>query len=150
MNEEFHTSILSTPAVTKENRVREHRMPLEILAGMPKVEGTFKVSNTHTDNLLKTKWFLQLCTNDIYYSDGVCLGLGLRDRGYDVKIRVEVGWPHTYWLKGMILEEARMAERKLVEGAAWVLRGEDDVGKDYRREAGDHGKVDWVEWSKDV
>ncbi|ESZ96624.1 hypothetical protein SBOR_2991 [Sclerotinia borealis F-4128] len=144
MSEEFYTGILNKAAVTKENRVREYRMPLEMLAEMPKLEEASEIEE------VKTKWFIQLCTNDIYYSDGVCLGLGLKERGCDVKMRVEVGWPHTFWLKGMVLEEAQRAEKKLIKGAQWVLCGLDNAEEPGIKEIGVQGASDWVEWSEEV
>ncbi|KAF7870405.1 hypothetical protein EAF04_004150 [Stromatinia cepivora] len=152
MKEEFYTGILDKAAVTKENRVREYNMPLEVLAEMPrlaegsKLVGVPKPGNAKPENI-KTKWFLQLCTNDIYYSDGICLGIGLRDRGYDVKIRVEVGWPHTFWLKGMVLDAAQQAEMELVKGAKWVL---DDADETDIGESRTKGEMNWVEWSEEI
>lgn len=154
MKEEFHTGILNKPAVTGENRVKDYKMPLEMLAEMPrlaKVSEPLEVSIPldPSPSNKKTKWFIQLCTNDIYYSDGVCLGLGLKERGYDVKVRVEVGWPHTFWLKGMVLEEARRAEKELVKGVEWVLRGlngGEEGGMSERKEDVD---MKWVEWSEE-
>ncbi|PQE24431.1 atp synthase d chain protein [Rutstroemia sp. NJR-2017a BBW] len=135
MREEFYTSILGGAATTEENRVKRHKMPLEMLGEMRQLE---KGSEG-------TKWFVQVCTSDIYYSDGMCLGVGLRERGAQVKIRVEVGWPHTFWLKGLGLEEAGRAEEKLVEGVRWILARE-------KEGQGDNGKSEesWVEWSADM
>ncbi|KAJ8067138.1 hypothetical protein OCU04_004510 [Sclerotinia nivalis] len=146
MKEEFYTGILDKAAVTKENRVRKYNMPLEMLAEMPKLIGVPKPENAKPENI-KTKWFFQLCTNDIYYSDGICLGLGLRERGYDVKLRVEVGWPHTFWLKGMILDAAQQAEMELVKGAKWILDNADGVDVEESRAK---GEMNWVVWSEGI
>lgn len=151
MKEEFYTGILDKAAVTKENRVREYKMPLEMLAEISKLKTSkfaeaSKPENAGPENI-KMKWFFQLCTNDIYYSDGICLGLGLRERGNEVKIRVEVGWPHTFWLKGMILDAAQQAEMELVKGAKWVLDDADEVDD---RESRAKGEMDWVEWSEEI
>ncbi|KAF7908463.1 uncharacterized protein EAF01_004218 [Botrytis porri] len=120
MKEEFYTGILNKPAVTRENRVKGYKMPLEMLAEMPKFTEASKLVGSDQEDV-NTRWFIQLCTNDIYYSDGVCLALGLKERGYGVKVRVEFGWPHTFWLKGMVLEEAQKTEMELVKGAKWIL-----------------------------
>ncbi|TEY54705.1 hypothetical protein BOTCAL_0238g00100 [Botryotinia calthae] len=144
MKEEFYTEILNKPAVTRENRVKGYKMPLELLAEMPKLtEASNTVGSDQED--INTKWFIQLCTNDIYYSDGVCLALGLKERGYGVKIRVEFGWPHTFWLKGMVLEEAQRTEMELVKGAKWAL---DRPGKTDTEEL--QGQENWVEWSEEA
>ncbi|KAM3075879.1 hypothetical protein ACMFMF_005226 [Clarireedia jacksonii] len=59
-----------------------------------------------------------------------------------VKVRVEVGWPHTFWLKGLGLEEARSAEEKLLEGVRWILaRGKEHKGSN------ENDEDCWVEWS---
>ncbi|QSZ36600.1 hypothetical protein DSL72_006480 [Monilinia vaccinii-corymbosi] len=156
MNEEFYTGILNKAAVTRENRVKEYKMPLEILAGMPKLARATKLEEVsqfaEASNIKEVmkKWFIQLCTNDIYYSDGVCLGLGLKERGYNVRMRVEVGWPHTFWLKGMVLEEAQGAEKELIKGAKWVLSGLGGPGDADTEEAGVQEEPDWVEWSEKV
>lgn len=144
MKEEFYTGILNKPAVMRENRVKGYKMPLEMLAEMPKLtEASRPVGSDQKD--INTKWFIQLCTNDIYYSDGVCLALGLKERGHSVKIRVEFGWPHTFWLKGMVLEEAQKTEMELVKGANWVL---DRPGEADTKEL--QGQKDWVEWSEEA
>lgn len=156
MNEDFYTGILDKAAVTRENRVKEYMMPLEMLAGMPKptgvpeLEGVSQLAVTSKVEEVKTKWFIQLCTNDIYYSDGICLGLGLRERGYIVKMRVEVGWPHTFWLKGMVLKEAQEAERELVNGAKWALRGLNGRKDADAEEIGARGATNWVDWSEEA
>ncbi|KAI9641954.1 hypothetical protein NHQ30_009823 [Ciborinia camelliae] len=149
MSKEFYTGILNKPAVTKENRVKEYKMPLEMLGQMSKPTKVDKLGGASNIEV-KTKWFIQLCTNDIYYSDGVCLGVGLRKRGYVVNMRVEVGWPHTFWLKGMVLEEAQAAERELVKGAKWVLRSLDNARETDNEEARVQGETDWVSWSEEV
>ncbi|TGO28530.1 hypothetical protein BPAE_0026g00200 [Botrytis paeoniae] len=142
MKEEFYTGILNKPAVTRENRVMRYQMPLEMLAEMPKLTEASKPVESDQEDI-NTKWFIQLCTNDIYYSDGVCLALGLKERGHSVKIRVEFGWPHTFWLKGMVLEEAQKTEMELVKGAKCVLDG---PGASDTKEL--QGQKDWVEWSE--
>ncbi|KAF7889733.1 uncharacterized protein EAF02_002148 [Botrytis sinoallii] len=144
MNEEFYTGILNKPAVTRENRVKGYKMPLELLAEMPKLTKTPEPVGSGQEDV-NTKWFIQLCTNDIYYSDGVCLALGLKGRGHSVKIRVEFGWPHTFWLKGMVLEEAQKTEKELIKGAKWVL---DRPGGAEPKEV--QGQKFWVEWSEEA
>ncbi|KAM3149034.1 hypothetical protein ABEW05_010705 [Botrytis cinerea] len=144
MREEFYTGILNKPAVTRENRVKGYKMPLETLTEMPKLNEASKPVGSDQEDI-NTKWFIQLCTNDIYYSDGVCLALGLKERGYGVKIRVEFGWPHTFWLKGMVLNEAQRTEMELVKGAKWALDRPGEAGtKELQKEE------NWVEWSEEA
>lgn len=66
------------------------------------------------------KTFLQLCSNDIYYSDGVCYAQGLKEDGAQVKVDVLMGWPHTFWLKAPELDQALSAERAMVDGIKWL------------------------------
>ncbi|KAK1768904.1 Alpha/Beta hydrolase protein [Phialemonium atrogriseum] len=81
------------------------RMPLEapagLLAGLPRT-------------------WVQVCTNDVLYSDGVCYARALRDAGVEVRVDVVRGWPHTFWLKAPHLPRALEAERAMLEGLAWV------------------------------
>ncbi|TVY18664.1 Carboxylesterase NlhH [Lachnellula arida] len=105
MDRAFYTSLLSAPALTAENRTVE-KLPLEEedLGGLP-------------------RHWVQVCTNDVYYSDGVCYAEALRGQGVDVRVDVVVGWPHTFWLKAPRLERAVEAERDMVEGLRWLLEG---------------------------
>lgn len=106
----FHTSLLSTAALNNSNRTLS-TLPLEapasILAKMP-------------------KHWIQVCTNDMYYSDGVCYAKVLEEVGVQVELNVVVGWPHTFWLKAPGLERAEVAERDMVEGLRWLVRGEEE------------------------
>jgi acetyl esterase/lipase len=61
--------------------------------------------------------FLQLCTNDIYYSDGACYADALTGAGNDLVTDVLEGWPHTFWLKAPELEEAGQADGRVI---AWL------------------------------
>ncbi|TVY47222.1 Carboxylesterase [Lachnellula occidentalis] len=105
MDGAWYTSLLSAPALTVENRTGE-KLPLEEedLRGLP-------------------RHWVQVCTNDVYYSDGVCYVEALRERGVDVRVDMVVGWPHTFWLKAPRLERAVEAEREMVEGLRWLLEG---------------------------
>lgn len=90
------------------------RMPLEVdraggaLKGMPRT-------------------WIQVCTNDVLYSDGACYDKVLRDAGCQVKTDVVWGWPHTFWLKAPQLERALEAELALLEGLKWVVSAEDST-----------------------
>jgi len=105
MSPAFFTSLLSSPALTAENRTKA-KLPLEEqeLKGLP-------------------RHWVQVCTNDIYYSDGVCYVEALREQGVEVRIDVLVGWPHTFWLRAPGLEKAVEAEGDMAEGLRWLLEG---------------------------
>lgn len=65
--------------------------------------------------------FFQVCSNDIFYSDGICYAEALKAAGVDVKIDVVKGWPHTFWLKAPLLDRALQAEKDMIEGLKWLL-----------------------------
>lgn len=65
--------------------------------------------------------FVQVCTNDIYYSDGICYAGALSAAGIPVKLDVVAGWPHTFWLKAPHLERALKADNDCIEGLRWLL-----------------------------
>ncbi|EPE26684.1 alpha/beta-Hydrolase [Glarea lozoyensis ATCC 20868] len=103
MSPEYHTSLLAAPALNKDNRTKE-KLPLEVenLSGLP-------------------RHWVQVCTNDVYYSDGVCYAEALRLQGVEVKLDVVVGYPHTFWLKAPFLERAMKAESDMIEGIKWLV-----------------------------
>ncbi|KAM0322672.1 hypothetical protein ACHAQA_009261 [Verticillium albo-atrum] len=103
--EPFTTSLLG---VFKRDEVRDglERMPLE--ASVSELSG------------LGRTW-VQVCTNDTLYSDGVCYAMALKEAGVEVKVDVVEGWPHTFWLKAPALQRAVEAEEAMVEGLKWVL-----------------------------
>jgi acetyl esterase/lipase len=109
MSEAFHTSLLSGAALNNRNRTTT-ALPLEAedFSGMP-------------------RHWIQVSTNDIYYSDGACYAEALREAGVEVKLDVVEGWPHTFWLKAPYLERAVQAEADMIEGLKWLL--EDEVQK---------------------
>jgi acetyl esterase/lipase len=103
MSETFQTSLLSGAALNNGNRTTT-ALPLEVedLSGMP-------------------KHWIQVSTNDIYYSDGACYAEALREAGVKIKLNVVEGWPHTFWLKAPFLERAVQAENDMIEGRRWLL-----------------------------
>ncbi|KAG6367328.1 hypothetical protein INS49_001515 [Diaporthe citri] len=100
----FDTSLLG---FMKRDLPRDglERMPLEAreesLKGMPKT-------------------WIQVCTNDVLYSDGACYATVLRNAGIEVRIDVVCGWPHTFWLKAPHLQRALEADTAMLEGLAWI------------------------------
>jgi len=102
MSTAFHTSLLSSPAVNADNRVGRP-MPLEgHLSGLP-------------------RHWIQVSTNDIYYSDGVLYAEALRHVGVEVELDIVAGWPHTFWLKAPELERAVQAEQEMIIGIRWLF-----------------------------
>jgi acetyl esterase/lipase len=93
MSSAFHTSLLSGAAVNASNRASVMPLEAESFSGLP-------------------RYWIQVCTNDIYYSDGVCYAEVLRDAGVKVKLDVVEGWPHTFWLRLLIWRER--CRRKMV------------------------------------
>jgi acetyl esterase/lipase len=106
MNETFHTSLLANAALTEANRTTSP-LPLEAecLSKLP-------------------RHWIQVSTNDIYYSDGVCYAEALKEAGVDMKLDVVHGWPHTFWLKAPLLERAVQAENDMIEGLKWLIESE--------------------------
>lgn len=67
--------------------------------------------------------WIQVCTNDVLYSDGTCYAELLENSGVEVKVDVVAGWPHTFWLKAPHLDRALEAENAMLDGLDWVLAG---------------------------
>jgi acetyl esterase/lipase len=106
MSDAFHTSLLNSAVLNNGNRTVA-ALPLEAedLSGM-------------------SRHWIQVSTNDIYYSDGACYAEGLREAGVEVRLDVIQGWPHTFWLKAPYLERAVKAESDMIEGLRWLLEDE--------------------------
>ncbi|KAF4834646.1 Versiconal hemiacetal acetate esterase [Colletotrichum siamense] len=86
------------------------RLPLEV--GVEEVRG-----------MGMPRVWVQVCSNDTLYGDGVCYAMLMREAGVEVEVEVAEGWPHTFWVKAPGLEGARRAEERMVEGLKWVLGG---------------------------
>ncbi|KAH0427468.1 hypothetical protein CcaCcLH18_09636 [Colletotrichum camelliae] len=84
------------------------RLPLEV--GVEEVRG-----------MGMPRVWVQVCSNDTLYGDGVCYAMLMKEAGVEVEIVVVEGWPHTFWVKAPALEGARRAEEGMVEGLKWVL-----------------------------
>jgi acetyl esterase/lipase len=108
MSEPFHTSLLSNAAVNASNRTTTP-LPLE----------------AEVDILSKQpRHWIQVCTNDIYYSDGVCYAAALEEVRVNVRLDVVEGWPHTFWLKAPLSARAMKAESDMIEGLRWLIQSE--------------------------
>ncbi|CAK7239089.1 MAG: hypothetical protein STHCBS139747_000511 [Sporothrix thermara] len=72
---------------------------------------------------VQPRHWIQVCTNDMLYSDGICYAKALETAGAEVRIDVVVGWPHTFWLKTPWMERALEADEAMLRGLAWVAGG---------------------------
>lgn len=113
---EFHTSLLSSPALDSSNRTT-HKLPLE--------DGDFSKMPRH---------WIQVSTNDMLYSDGILYAEALKQADVEVKVDIIQGFPHTFWLKAPELERAVKAERDMVDGLRWLLESEESEGVDEEKE----------------
>lgn len=98
----FSTSLLGYGSLADDVKTPDLPLQAENFAGLPKT-------------------FVQVCTNDIFYSDGICYAAALKQAGVPTKVDVIYGWPHTFWLKAPHLERALKAELDMVEGVKWLL-----------------------------
>lgn len=107
MDPAFYTSIQAAPALDASTRAKEHLLPLEAadFSALPRA-------------------FIQVTTNDVYYSDGICYAAALMEAGVEVKLDVVEGWPHTFWLKAPLLDRAVKAEKDMIEGLRWLFEAE--------------------------
>jgi acetyl esterase/lipase len=132
----FQNAVIRATCVDGERRTFEAPLPLE--------------AEDFVVNRLPRHW-VQLCTNDLFYSDGACYVDLLLDHGVKVKTDLVVGWPHTFWLKhperkysrpvielrwneqkyetfandiGIVVDRAVQAEADMLEGLKWLLKGE--------------------------
>jgi acetyl esterase/lipase len=67
--------------------------------------------------------WVQVCSNDGLYGDGVCFAWALEEVGVEVKVDVRWGWPHTFWLKAPELEGSLEAEERMLEDIRWLVKG---------------------------
>lgn len=88
-------------------------VPRDGLERMP-LEAPLDVMKQHP------RTWIQLCTNDSLFSDGLCYAKALEDAGVEIKADIIRGWPHTFWLKAPLLPRALEAERDMLEGLVWV------------------------------
>ncbi|KAK1730029.1 Alpha/Beta hydrolase protein [Colletotrichum acutatum] len=109
-----YTSPTSPSFVTSLLGVFSRAVPRDGLERMPLEAGT------ETLAALPRTW-VQVCSNDTLYSDGVCYAMALAGAGVEVRVEVVRGWPHTFWLKAPWLARAVEAEEEMVRGLRWVL-----------------------------
>ncbi|KAK1672709.1 Alpha/Beta hydrolase protein [Colletotrichum godetiae] len=109
-----YTSPTSPSFVTSLLGVFSRAVPRDGLESMPLEAGA------ETLAALPRTW-VQVCSNDTLYSDGVCYAMALAGAGVEVEVEVVRGWPHTFWLKAPWLARAVEAEEEMVRGLRWVL-----------------------------
>lgn len=112
----MHTSASDAFVTTLLGKIKRDT-PRDGLAWMP-LEGP-----PNAFARLPRTW-VQICTNDVLYSDGVCYARALKNAGVEVQIDVVKGWPHTFWLKAPHLHRALQADEEVVRALSWVLHGE--------------------------
>ncbi|KAH6651915.1 Alpha/Beta hydrolase protein [Truncatella angustata] len=113
--EDWHTSA-SPPFVTSLLGLFNRQVPRDGFERMP-----LEIPTDEVEGLEMARTWVQVCTNDVLYSDGVCYAKLLQDAGIEVKVDVVEGWPHTFWLKAPHLDRALEADNELLRGLAWVL-----------------------------
>ncbi|KAI1025940.1 hypothetical protein LB503_006811 [Fusarium chuoi] len=110
----YHTSVSET-FITSLGGYLHRNTPRDGLEKLP-----LEVSEDELKGHPRT--WIQLTSNDPLYSDGLCYAMNLREAGIDVKVQVEVGWPHTFWLKAPHLDHALTCEKHMLDGLRWLLR----------------------------
>jgi acetyl esterase/lipase len=110
---QYHTSA-SEPFLTPLVGFMHRAVPRDGLARMP-LEASAEILAR-----LPRTW-IQLCTNDVLYSDGVCYGIALERAGVEVRADFIEGWPHTFWLPAPHLDRAVQADEAMVDGLKWLL-----------------------------
>ncbi|RGP67211.1 hypothetical protein FLONG3_8606 [Fusarium longipes] len=109
----YHTSVSPT-FITSLNGYLNRDVPRDGLEKLP-LEATAAELKDHP------RTWIQLTSNDTLYSDGLCYGMLLREAGVEVKVQVEAGWPHTFWLKAPHLDNALECEKRMMEGLEWLI-----------------------------
>lgn len=114
---EWHTSA-SEPFTTSLLGLFNRQLPRDGLGRMP-----LEILPEDVKSLKLPRTWIQVCTNDVLYSDGMCYAKILQDAGVDVEVDVVEGWPHTFWLKAPHLNRALEADEAMVHGLDWVMFG---------------------------
>jgi acetyl esterase/lipase len=109
----FHTTY-DTSFVTFLFQLLKRAVPRDGLKSLP-------LEATKEELAGYPRTWIQLCTNDSLYSDGLCHAMALVDAGVEVRGHVLQGWPHTFWLKVPDMEEAFEADQSMMEGLEWLL-----------------------------
>ncbi|KAL2112818.1 hypothetical protein VUR80DRAFT_6389 [Thermomyces stellatus] len=112
---QYHTSANEAFVTTLAGFMRR-AVPRDGLARMP-----LEACEEDLRGLPRT--WIQVCTNDVLYSDGVCYAMALEDAGVEVRVGVVEGWPHTFWNEAPGLDRAYKAELEMLEGLMWILGG---------------------------
>jgi acetyl esterase/lipase len=116
----LHTSAWHAGFRTRLIGVMRRAVPRDGLPKMPLEadEATLKRLPRH---------WVQVCTNDTLYSDGVCYAAAVAEAAGAAAVRVDVvaGWPHTFWLVAPMLERALEADRAFVKGFDWLAHGDE-------------------------
>ncbi|KAM0202347.1 hypothetical protein ACHAPA_011552 [Fusarium lateritium] len=109
----YHTSV-SPSFITSLGGYLNRDVPRDGLEKLP-LEATKAELEGHP------RTWVQLTSNDPLYSDGLCYAMLLREAGIEVRVQVEKGWPHTFWLKAPHLGHALECEKDMLKGLKWLL-----------------------------
>jgi acetyl esterase/lipase len=110
----LHTSTLDDTFVNSLLGKMVRDVPRDGLGYMP-----LEASPEELKGMPRKTW-VQVCTNDGLYSDGVCYARALGEVGVEVRVDVVWGWPHTFWLKAPGLERSLEAEGEMSRGLRWL------------------------------
>ena len=110
---ESHTSTAPEFATTLLGRM-DRATPRDGLEIMP-----LEADDAQIKGMPRT--WIQICTNDMLYSDGLTYAMALETVDVDVKVDAVWGFPHTFWLKAPLLERAVLADQMMVNALRWVL-----------------------------
>ena len=109
----YHTSV-SSSFLTSFCGYLTREIPRDGLPKLPIEAGKDELQG------LPRNW-IQVASNDVHYSDGLCYAIALKDAGVEVQLDIVQGWPHTFWLNAPDLPRAMEADQAMLEGLKWVL-----------------------------
>lgn len=109
----FHTSVSSPSFLNSMSFYLGRDVPRDGLKRLP-----IEADVGEFSQLPKT--WIQICTNDTLYSDGLCYALALKEAGVNVRLDVIHGWPHTFWLPAPHLARSAEAEDDMMTGLRWL------------------------------
>ncbi|KAJ2906531.1 hypothetical protein MKZ38_001174 [Zalerion maritima] len=117
----YHTSA-SPPFITCLSGFMRRETPRDGLSRMP-----VEALSEELEGL--PRHYIQVTSNDTLYSDGLCYAKALKDAGVEVKIEVEAGWPHTFWLIAPELDPSIQADWRCLRGLEWVASSPREGGQ---------------------
>jgi len=110
----LHTTARTTEFETSLLGVMKREIPRDGLERMP-------LETARDDLRGQPRHWIQVCTNDMLYSDGTCYAEALKDAGVEVQVDLVEGYPHTFWLRAPLLPRALDADHAMIKGLRWLL-----------------------------